>query len=121
MKPKILVVEDEVIIALDLQKILKKMDYDVPAIANSGIRAIKEAKKHRPDLVLMDIKLQGDVDGIETANELRTRFNIPVIFITAYAEDDMTEQVKPAEPYGYLVKPFNEKELKIALEVALGN
>lgn len=118
-KTKILVVEDNGIMAEQLQQILKRMNYDVPATADSGAGALKEAEKHSPDLVLMDIKLKGDMDGIETAEAIRRRFNVPVIFTTAYVDDKLLKRAKVTEPYGYVMKPFDEKVLKTNIEISL--
>jgi len=118
-KTKILVVEDNSIVAERLREILSRMNYDVPAIAVSSDSAIKEAEKHMPDLVLMDIKLKGDMDGIEAAEEIRRRFNIPIIFTTAYVDDKLLKRAKVTGPYGYVMKPLDEKILKINIEISL--
>ncbi|NJD77008.1 MAG: PAS domain S-box protein [Candidatus Methanoperedens sp.] len=116
---KILVVEDEVIVADDIQKSLNNLGYAVPAIVSSGEAAIKKAGEYIPDLVLMDIVLQGGMDGIETAKQMRSLFDIPVIYLTAYSDKKVLEKAKITEPFGYIIKPFKERELKIALEIAL--
>lgn len=116
---KILIVEDEGIVAKDLQNRLKKFGYCVPAVAASGEQAINKAAELCPDLVLMDIRLKGDIDGIEAAQEIYTRFNIPVIYLTAYADDSTLERAKVTEPLGYLLKPFKERELYTTIEIAL--
>lgn len=119
VQPRILVVEDEGIVAKSIKDMLTRLGYEVPAIAASGEDAIKRAAEHKPDLVLMDIVLRGTVDGIEAAKEIRARFDIPVIYLTAYADDTTVSRAKMTAPYGYLVKPFNERELHAALEIAL--
>ena len=116
---KILVVEDESIIAKDIKMSLEDLGYDVCALVTSGESAIKKAKIKKPDLVLMDIVLKGEMDGIETAKLLRTHLNIPVVFLTAYADDNVLQQAKLTIPMAYLVKPFNDRELHSAIEIAL--
>ena len=118
-KSKILIVEDESIVAKDIQNSLKKLGYLVPTIISSGEKAIEEIEENRPELVLMDIMLKGQMTGIEAANVIRDRFQIPVIFLTAYADDNTISQAKIAEPYGYIIKPFKEKELQTTIEMAL--
>ncbi|MFN6513100.1 MAG: response regulator [Nostoc sp. CreGUA01] len=116
---KILVVEDEAIVAKDLQYRLNKFGYTVPAIASSGEEAINKAVEITPDLVLMDIKLKGKMDGIEAAQEISRQLDIPIIYLTAYADDTTLERAKITEPFGYLLKPFKEKELKTNIEITL--
>jgi DNA-binding NarL/FixJ family response regulator len=116
---KILVVEDEALISMRLQKRLGKMGYDVPGVAYSGEEAVEKAGRFRPDLVLMDVMIPGKLDGIEAAKMIKTELNIPVIFLTAFSEDKIIERAKQAEPFGYLLKPFQEREIKAAIEVAL--
>jgi PAS domain S-box-containing protein len=118
-KAKILVVEDESITAKDIQYRLKDVGYDAPAIAASGEGAIKKAEEIKPDLVLMDIVLNGDMDGIEAAGQIRDRFDIPVVYLTAYMDEERLEKTKVTEPYGYLIKPFEDKELRPVIEMAL--
>ena len=117
-KKSIVVVEDEGIVALDIQKILEDMGYDVPAIINSGEKAIKKVEEIKPDLVLMDIMLSGKVDGIDVANEITSCFHIPVVYLTAYGSDKLLNRAKVTEPFGYIMKPFKERELKATLEMA---
>ena len=118
-KKRILVVEDESIVARDIEVTLRSLGYAVPAVTSSGDEAIKKAGEAHPDLVLMDIRLKGDVDGVQAAKEIRARFNIPVVYLTAYADNDTLEQAKITEPYGYILKPFQERELHTSMEVAL--
>ncbi len=115
----ILVVEDERIVAKDLQHVLSRFGYSVPATAASSEDAIRLAAEKCPDLVLMDIRIKGHRDGIETAAILRERFGVPIIFLTAYADDDAVARAKKAEPYGYLVKPVRADELRNTVEIAL--
>lgn len=116
---RILVVEDEVIVATNIQNRLKKLGHDVPAIASSGEEAVKKAAEMHPDLVLMDIRLKGDMDGVEAAEQIRAASNIPVLYLTAYANHRILERAKTTEPYAYIVKPFQERELCASIELAL--
>ena len=116
---QILVVEDEYIVAKDIQNTLTNLGYTVPAIAASGEEAIKKAGEMQPDLILMDIVLKGALDGVETANEIKTQLDIPVVYLTAYADDKTLQRAKITEPYGYLIKPFEERELHSTIEMAL--
>lgn len=118
-KIKILVVEDESIVAKDIQGSLKKLGYLVPTTVSSGEKAIEEIEENRPDLVLMDIMLKGDMTGIEAANVIKERFGVPVIFLTAYADENTLSKAKISEPYGYIIKPFKEKELQTTIEMAI--
>jgi len=115
----ILVVEDESIVARDLQSRLRSLGYDVPAVAATGEEALKKAADIRPDLVLMDIRLKGAMDGIETAEQLRELFNVPPVYLTAYTDSETLRRAKITEPFGYIVKPFDERELHSAIEMAL--
>jgi two-component system cell cycle sensor histidine kinase/response regulator CckA len=118
-KIQILVVEDEGIVAEDIQRSLENLGYIVSAVVSSGEGAIIKAEENRPDLILMDIVLKGEMDGIETANQIRSRFNIPIIYITAYTDEKTLERAKTTEPFGYIVKPFESRELFTAVEMAL--
>jgi len=118
-KARILIVEDEGIIAEDIQMSLRDMGYDVLAVVTSGEEAVKVAEEHGPDLVLMDVVLQGEMDGIEAANRIRSGLGVPVIYLTAYADDKMLERAKVTEPFGYLIKPFRDRELRSTIEMAL--
>ena len=116
---RVLIVEDEPITALDLRARLETLGYAVPAIAASGKEAIGQAAEIRPDLALMDIRLAGDMDGITAAEIIRARFNIPVVYLTAYSDDETLQRAAITEPFGYLLKPFSERELRTTIEVAL--
>ena len=116
---QILVVEDESIVAEHIRRSLKKLGYSVSSVVNTGEKAVKEVEKNSPDLVLMDIVLQGETDGIETAKQIRSRFNIPVVYLTAYSDEKILERAKITEPFGYVIKPFNERDLRINIEIAL--
>jgi len=117
--PQILIVEDELIVAQNIQVVLRKAGYGVPAIFCSGEEAIRGADQIRPDLVLMDIKLQGKMLGLEAAEQICTRFDIPIVFLTAYADEVSLHRAKASQPFGYLVKPFGSEELCSTIEVAL--
>jgi CheY-like chemotaxis protein len=119
-KSKILIVEDEGIVALDLESRLRGMGYAVVGVADSGGEAIQKAIETRPDLVLMDIRLKGDVDGIEAAEVMRARFDVPVIYLTALVDEDTMRRAKATHPCGFIAKPFEEDELRDAIEAALG-
>jgi PAS domain S-box-containing protein len=116
---KILIVEDEGITALDIQNRLISLGYTVPDIASAGAEAVEKAEEMAPDLVLMDIMLPGEIDGVTAAEQIRARFDIPIIYLTAYADDATLQRAKVTEPYGYIVKPFKERELHIAIDMAL--
>ncbi|HMK46954.1 MAG TPA: response regulator [Methanocella sp.] len=116
---KILVVEDEYIVAMDLQNRLTSLDYDVPGIASSGKEAIEKASLMQPDLILMDISLGGEMDGIEAGAKIKELYNIPVIYITAYADARTLQRAKVTEPFGYILKPFEEREILTNIEMAL--
>ncbi|MBU4259376.1 MAG: response regulator, partial [Desulfobacteraceae bacterium] len=116
---RILVVEDEGIIAKDIKNILSFLGYSVIGIASSGEEAIEKAMEMHPDLVLMDIVLEGDMDGVKAAEHIRDRFDIPVVYLTAYSDDTTLQRAKITEPYGYILKPFQERELYTTIEMAL--
>ncbi|MBN2461335.1 MAG: response regulator [Candidatus Cloacimonetes bacterium] len=116
---RILIVEDEPVIAFDLKMTLINLKHEVCAISYYGEDAILKAETFLPDLVLMDIKLDENMDGIEAAERIQNNFNIPVIFITAYADKKTMERVKKVNPYGYFLKPFDERELQVNLALAL--
>jgi len=116
---KILVVDDEAIITMQLEKRLAAMGYTVSGMAACGEDAVDKARSDHPDLVLMDIVMPGEMDGIEAAKIIADELNIPVVFITAYADDTIIKKANNVRPYGYVVKPFTELGLKAAIEVAL--
>jgi PAS domain S-box-containing protein len=116
---RILIVEDEGIIAKDIQSTLNRSGYSVIGIASSGEEAIKKAMEIHPDLVLMDIVLEGAMDGVEAAEHIRDHFDIPVVYLTAYSDDTTLQRAKITEPFGYILKPFQEKELYTTIEMAL--
>lgn len=116
---KIIIVEDEGILALQVKKLLLQMGHSVSAIFASGENALEELITDQPDLILMDIHLQGNMDGIETAELIHKQYGIPLIFMTAHSEEATITRAKTTNPYGYLVKPLNPRELQIAVEMAL--
>ena len=118
-KARILIVEDEAIIALELKTNLRSLGYEVTSVVNTGEEAIKKAEADKPDLILMDIRIKGELDGIEAAEVIRNRFGIPVIFSTAYLDEERIERAKITMPFGYVLKPFQEKDLKITIQMAL--
>ena len=116
---KILIVEDESIIAEDISDSLISLGYRISGMVYSGEEAIEAAAKCRPDLVLMDVNLQGEIDGITAAAEIRARFQIPVVYLTAYADENTLRRVNATKPFGYIVKPFEEKNLHTTIQLAL--
>ncbi len=115
----VLIVEDETIVAKDIERRLKSLGYIVPSVVSSGKKAIKKAEEDNPDLVLMDIVLKGEMDGIEAAEHIRYNLDIPVVFLTAYADEKTLKRAKTTQPYGYIVKPFEDRELRATIETAL--
>jgi DNA-binding LytR/AlgR family response regulator len=115
----ILVVEDESIVAKDIQVCLKKLGYEVVGVESSGEAAIQRAEEVHPDLVMMDIMLKGEMSGIEAADRIRKSQDIPVIFLTAYTDRNTVDKAKETEPYGYIIKPFKEIDIQTAIEIAM--
>ncbi len=115
----ILIVEDEAVVAMDIKKTLKSLGYHVPCIAFSGEQAVEMARREKPGLVLMDILLRGKMDGIQAAEEIRKDLSIPVIYLTAYADKEKLQRAKATQPFGYILKPFESRELHAAIEIAL--
>jgi PAS domain S-box-containing protein len=118
-KINILVVEDERIVAEDIQGSLKNIGYAVTDIVSSGAEAIELAGRLNPDLILMDIVIRGEINGIETAEKIRTLYDLPVVYLTAYADESTLERAKVTEPFGYILKPFSDRELHSTIEMAL--
>ncbi len=117
---KILVVEDEVILGIDLREKLKNLGYrPYPEVIRYGEEVLEAAQKSKPDLILMDIQLKGEMNGIQAAIFVQDTINIPVIFLTAFADNKTLENAKKAGPYGYLKKPVKDEDLQIALEIGL--
>ncbi|MBF0564627.1 MAG: response regulator [Nitrospirae bacterium] len=118
-KARVLVVEDESIVAMSIQDRLKELGYTVADVVSTGEEAIKKAELLRPHLVLMDIVLKGEMDGVEAAGYIRSNLDIPVVYLSAYSDDDTLARAKVTEPYGYILKPFEQRELYINIEIAL--
>jgi len=118
-KTNVLVVEDESIVSKDIQHSLKKLGYNVVGSSSTGEKAIELALELKPDIVLMDIMLKGEMTGIEAAEEIRSSINIPVIYLTAYADEGTLDKAKVTEPYGYIIKPFKEIDIHTSIEMAL--
>ncbi|MBM4242078.1 MAG: PAS domain S-box protein, partial [Euryarchaeota archaeon] len=118
-KAKILIVEDDAIEAMDIQRTLESMGYEVPTVASSGEDAIKKTAKINPDLILMDIILKGKINGIDAAENIKNDFDIPVVYLTAHSEESTVKRALVTEPYGYLLKPFDRTELKFTIDLAL--
>lgn len=115
----ILIVEDEAITAIDLKNQLTRSGYNIEGIVSNGAEAIIKSLQLKPDLILMDIVLKGEIDGIEAAKRINRVLDIPIIYLTAYSEEKIFEKVKYTKPYAYILKPFKEKEVKYAIEIAL--
>ncbi len=118
-KINILVVEDESIVSKDIQHSLKKIGYNVVGAASTGEKAIELALSEKPDLILMDIMLKGSMNGIEAADIIKKEMSIPVIFLTAYADESTLAKAKITEPYGYILKPFKEIDIQTSVEMAI--
>jgi len=117
---QILVVEDQGIVADDLRRRLTRLGYTVPDIAFSGEEAVEKAKTFHPDLILMDIRLKGDMDGVEAAEKIHGTLDIPIIYLTAHSDRETLSRAKKTEPFGYILKkPFDERELLSNIEMAL--
>ncbi|MDH5655563.1 MAG: diguanylate cyclase, partial [Spirochaetia bacterium] len=119
MKPQILIIEDELLIAKQIQMILEKENFSVCGSATNTADAIRLCTEFIPDLILMDINLKGDHDGIDTAIEIRNKMDVPIIFLTAFTDQTTTDRAENANPYGYISKPFKEKDLVIGIKMAL--
>jgi CheY-like chemotaxis protein len=116
---RIMLVEDESIIAMDVQQRLERLGYQVVALAASGADAIRTAFEVVPDMILMDVKIRGPLDGIETATRIRASRDIPVIYVTAFADENTIKRASLTEAFGYLLKPFEDRELQSVIETAL--
>lgn len=114
----ILIVEDELIVAKHIEKQLIKCGYEVTAIVNNGSSALNEVKSNPPDLILMDVNIEGDLDGIQTSALINKQYKIPIVYLTAFTEKNTIERAKETEPYGYIIKPFSGKNLETTVEIA---
>ncbi len=117
--PRIAVVDDEMIVAKDLESILRRLGYEVSGTAPSGQEAIALASEQKPDLVLMDIRLRGELDGIEAARQIQHQLDVPIVYVTAYADEATLDRARETHPYGYLVKPVQENALRSTVSTAL--
>lgn len=115
----ILIVEDEEMIAESIKSRLEMLGYQVPEMLSDGEKVLDSVRDSRPDLVLMDIRLRGRMDGIAVARELRKQYDFPIIYLTAYCDDDTLERAKATEPEGFIVKPFSYADLRASIEIAL--
>ncbi len=114
-----MVVEDEGVVSIDIRNMLKKAGYGIAAVAFQGEEAVHKAEITKPDLVLMDIGLKGEIDGIEAAKKIRELFHIPVVFLTGFADESTIAKAKEVDPSGFIIKPINEEELRRILEQTL--
>lgn len=119
VRSKILIVEDEIIIAIDLKIRLENLGYHILGIALNGEDAIKKIREKNPDLVLMDIQLNGDMDGIKVAQQIRNQYNIPFIYITGSHDNSLLDRAKQTNPIGFISKPFDETEIQNAIDIHL--
>ncbi len=118
-KTNVLVVEDESIVSKDIQHSLKKLGYNVVGSSATGEKAIELALELKPNIVLMDIMLKGELTGIQAAAQIKAKLNIPVVYLTAYADEATLEKAKVTEPYGYIIKPFKEIDIHTSIEMAI--
>ena len=118
-KPRIMIVEDEGVVALQIRDSLESLGYAVPVVAMSGEEAVEKLMDTEPDLILMDVKLPGGLSGIEAARRIRLRLDVPIIYLTAFSDDETLALAKATDPYGYVLKPFDEKSLHAIIEVSL--
>lgn len=118
-KTRILIAENESIIAQDLQQRLQNWGYEVIAVVSSGKEAIQKVEENNPSIVLLNIGLNGEIDGIEAATEIHSLFRVPIVYLTGYADERTKKRARIAEPYGYIIKPFEDRELHTAVEMAL--
>ncbi|MDR3627229.1 MAG: adenylate/guanylate cyclase domain-containing protein [Ignavibacteriaceae bacterium] len=118
-KIKILIAEDEYIIAMDIKKVLEKLGYEVTSFVGKGIDAIKRTETEKPDIILMDIMLSDQLSGIDTAQIIKSKYDVPIVYLTALTDEETLQKAKLTEPGGYLLKPFDERGLHSAIEIAL--
>lgn len=118
-KQKILIVEDEQVVAEDLRRLVTRLGYEVVGTAANAEDALRLVEEKRPHMVLMDIRIQGPIDGIEVAEQIYTEYEIPVSYLTAYADESTLERAKSTLPFGYILKPFEERTVQTTIELAL--
>ena len=116
---RLIIADDEVIISTQLEEFLSTNGFDIVSIATSGVQAVEMARDLKPDLMLMDIVMPGELDGIAAAAKINRELKIPVIFLTAYADEEMIQRAKPIGPFGYVLKPIQEQQILAAIEIAL--
>ena len=116
---RILIVEDENIVGLDIQKRLRRMGYEALEVLSTGQQAVEYVEREQPDLILMDIQIQGDIDGIETTRRIRERFDVPIVYLTAFSDETTLQRAKATEAFAYVLKPFKDRELYSSIEFAL--
>src|SRR2546428_4890013 len=116
---RILVVEDDGVTARSLQDLLRRLEHEVVGLASTGREAITLAEAEQPDIILMDIWLAGPMSGIEAARQIRQRLDIPIVFVTAHSDESTLRQAQGAQPYGFVLKPFDQNDLRVAIEIAL--
>jgi DNA-binding NarL/FixJ family response regulator len=116
---RLIIADDEVIISTQLEEFLVTKGFDIAGIATSGVQAVEMAREFKPDLMLMDIVMPGELDGIAAAAKINRELKIPVIFLTAYADEEMIQRAKPIGPFGYVLKPIQEQQILAAIEIAL--
>lgn len=116
---RIMVVEDEALIADEIQDRLTRLGFEIPTVTDTAEKALEAVQAHSPDLVLMDIRLKGKQDGIQAAGVIRERFKLPVVFLTAHSDHATLSRAKETGPFGYVLKPFQERELLVAIEMAI--
>jgi CheY-like chemotaxis protein len=119
LKARVMVVEDEALVAMALESCLKNLGHQVAASAASGEEAVRKAISLDPDLVLMDIRLKGRIDGIEAASRIGQALHIPIVYLTAHSDDETLVRAQATEPYGFILKPFDEKTLKAVIQMTL--
>ena len=117
--PRIMIVDDDATIQMELAEYLTHMDYTVVGTAETGEGAIEMARETDPDLILMDVNLAGEMNGISAAQKIKEEMDIPIVFISGYGDPEYIEQAKEIEPFGYVMKPFDEKEIRAFIEIAL--
>jgi DNA-binding response OmpR family regulator len=118
-EPRVLIVEDETLIAEELRERLERIGFTVMGPVDNADEGIEIATAEQPDLVLMDIRLKGEKDGVQAATEIRRQVDVPIVFLTAYSDRTTLDRAKHTDPYGYILKPFHERELQVTLELAL--
>lgn len=116
---RILIVEDEIILGMSMKQELMNMNYNIVDVVDTGEKSLKSANELKPDLILMDVTLKGEMDGIKSAKQINENLDIPIIYMTAYTNDDVLNRVKKTKFYGYIHKPFSEKEVNTTIQTAI--